>query len=157
MSVINLERKNYYFYVGYRSEKLTFGVAPVLPIPAKCYLPDLLKNSAAGEKIRPNTLCSIEAGLIHVIKDSECMVIGKKSGNTVDFMVFFFNVSKIYVQTTLQKSPAPFLPFFFWQICRKFGREFSRPLTFFWGHFCVLRQKFRPVGNTASHQQEGKA
>jgi hypothetical protein len=53
----------------------------VLPTPAKCYLPDHLKNSAAGEKIRPNTLCSIEAGLIHLSKDSEVMVIGKKLGN----------------------------------------------------------------------------
>jgi hypothetical protein len=29
---------------------------PVLPTPVKCFLPDFLKNSAAGEKIRPHTL-----------------------------------------------------------------------------------------------------
>jgi hypothetical protein len=64
---------------------------PVLPTPAKCFLPNFLKNSTAGEKIRPHTLWSIEAGLIDVKKDSESMVKGKKSGNSVDFTVFFFN------------------------------------------------------------------
>jgi hypothetical protein len=49
----------------------------VLPTPAKLFLPDFLKNSAAGEKIRPHTHCSIEAGLIDVSKDSEGMVMGK--------------------------------------------------------------------------------
>jgi hypothetical protein len=63
-------------------------------------------------KIRPHTHCSIEAGLIDVSKDSEGMVIGKKSGNSVDFTVFFFNVSKILCEITLQKCSAPFLTFF---------------------------------------------
>jgi hypothetical protein len=60
----------------------------VLPTPAKCFLPDILNNSAAGEKIRPHTLFPMEAGLIDVNKDSEGMEIGKKSGNSVDFTVF---------------------------------------------------------------------
>jgi hypothetical protein len=30
----------------------------VLPTPAKWFLPDFLKNSAAGEKILQHTLCS---------------------------------------------------------------------------------------------------
>jgi hypothetical protein len=55
---------------------------------------------------------------------------------------------KILSEKHTSKSSAPFLPFF-WEICIKFGRGLSRPLRFFWGHFCILRQKFRPVGNTA--------
>jgi hypothetical protein len=84
----------------------------VLPTSAKFYLPDYLKNSAAGEQIRPHTLSSIEAGLIHVSKHSEGMFKGKKSGNSVDFIVFSSMYLRFSVQTTLQKSSAPFLLFF---------------------------------------------
>jgi hypothetical protein len=96
----------------------------VLPTPAKCFLPDYLKNSAAGEKIRPHTLCCIVSGLIDVNKDSKGMVIGKKAGNSADFQVFFFNVSKIFNVKTENHTP------------KKFGRIFC--------HFLSNLQKIRP-------------
>jgi hypothetical protein len=48
---------------------------------------------------------------------------------------------------TASKMFGPFSAIFR-QICRIFGRGFSRPPIFLWGHFYVLRLKFRPVGNT---------
>jgi hypothetical protein len=36
----------------------------------------------------------------------------------------------------------------FWKIGKKIRRCFFRPLRFLRGHFCVLRPKFRPVGNS---------
>jgi hypothetical protein len=59
--------------------------AAVLPTPAKCFLPDFLKNSAAGEKIRPHTLFPIEAGLIDDNKDSEGMVFVEIYNPTILF------------------------------------------------------------------------
>jgi hypothetical protein len=38
----------------------------------------------------------------------------------------------------------------FRQIGEKFGRGFFRLLRFLWGHFCVLRPKYLPVGNTGT-------
>jgi hypothetical protein len=92
--ICHLQREN----AGVRFLSLTslsyfqhrFGVLlqlrPVLPTPAKCRLPEKFgrcrKNRAA------HTFC-IEADLIDVNKDSEGMIIGKKSGNSADFTVFF--------------------------------------------------------------------
>jgi hypothetical protein len=72
----------------------------------------LPENFGAGEKIRPHTLRSKEAGFIDVNKESEGMVIGIKSGNSDDFTVFSSMYLRFYVKTTLQESSAPFLPFF---------------------------------------------
>jgi hypothetical protein len=47
----------------------------VLPTPGKTCLPDLNKNSAAGEKIRPSYNTHIEDNIIGFF--SQCKMVGK--------------------------------------------------------------------------------
>jgi hypothetical protein len=65
------------------------------------------------------------------------MVKGKKSGNSVDFTVFFFTVLylRFHVKSTLQKRPAPFLPFF-GKSAKKSAADFLGPGDFSVAAFC---------------------
>jgi hypothetical protein len=49
-----------------------------------------------------------------------------------------------YVKNKLQKSSATFRPV----LHRSANNSAAEPLTFLWGHFCVLRPKYLPVGIT---------
>jgi hypothetical protein len=99
------------------------------------------------KKVRPYTLCSKEVIQIHV---------GVQKLLTLGNMVkvrFFMGITVFsckFADFMWKAHVKKFGPFsaIFCQICIKFGRGFSRPLRFLWGHFCVLRPKFRPVGNT---------
>jgi hypothetical protein len=57
------------------------------------------------------------------------------------------------VTNTQQKSSATFLPFF--DKSAKNSAAVSSGRRFLWGHFCVLRPKFRPVGNTFDYIVKG--
>jgi hypothetical protein len=63
------------------------------------------------------------------------------------WILYLYKLYMILWKIHTSKKFGPFSAIFR-QICRIFGRGFSRPLIFLWGHFCVLRSKFRPVGNT---------
>jgi hypothetical protein len=58
----------------------------------------------------------------------------------------------ILVQNQPTKKFGPFSALF-WLICQKFGRRFSRPHTIFFGPFCGLQPKFRPLRNTVTCRQ----
>jgi hypothetical protein len=62
-------------------------------------------------------------------------------------ILYLYKLYKILWKIHTSKKFGPFCAIFR-QICRIFGRGFSRPLILLRGHFCVLRPKFRPVGNT---------
>jgi hypothetical protein len=114
--------------------------AAVLPTSGMCVLPDQLKKSAADEKIRPHTL---EAFCWHLQR----FLTQNMTIKFVKWILYLYKLYKILWRIHTKRKFGPFSAMFR-QICRIFGRGFSRPLIFLWGHFCVLRPKFRPVGNT---------
>jgi hypothetical protein len=83
----------------------------VLPTPGKCFLRYRQNYSAANEKIRLHTLCSVEANWIGVHKDSWHIVKARKVRVLIEFYTLFLN--DFMWKTHFKKSPAPFSAIFF--------------------------------------------
>jgi hypothetical protein len=117
----------------------------VLPTSGKEFRPIQLRSSAAGKKIRPHTVSFLRAVLQALLPQ----ISSKNSGvNPWVGQSISSNNQDLYVKYTHQKSSATFLPFFR-------NRPKIQPLRFLWDHFCVLRPKFGPVGNTGHKMQNG--
>jgi hypothetical protein len=108
--------------------------------------PDQPKNSAAGEKIRPIKKIPKEVNIIifFFVKYSHCKIIPKIAcfNEKLQFSAqyAFFSAKPNY-----KKVRPLFGPFL--KICQKFSPRFFVPTQFF-GNFCAVQPKFRPLDNT---------
>jgi hypothetical protein len=122
----------------------------VFPTPDQTFRPDQTKNLAAGEKIRPplqNLLTNADITVFYTLfLSAKRTKILRYQEMKCTFLQIFYG---FYVNNHLQKSSAPFRPFF--GIFKENSAANFSGRTNCCG--APLRPKFRPLSNTAgSHQ-----